>query len=186
MKPRAPCSQHPQRYGYKNSFNKHEKTEWLISTQKQGVAIPLKGDTLARDLKPSASYPSQGFTHIPHNQLSQTHPGQHPLGKSHARRICSYQRIVSRKPSSNRVLASKPKRSWARLVSNLRRGCPLGLLESHTISPSKPVISNTLRRVCPRSTIESPLRPTLNYAQTRREFGGRNRHCKPTFLTTVP
>ena len=54
----------------------------------------------------------------------------------------SYQSIVARRPSSNDVRASKPKRSRARLVSSARRGWPSGLVASQRISPSKPVSSD--------------------------------------------
>ena len=46
---------------------------------------------------------------------------------------------VFRNPSSNRTRDSKPNFAFARLVSNLRRGCPFGLVGSNTILPVKPV-----------------------------------------------
>ena len=86
-------------------------------------------------------------------------------GRSSAlERCCAYQSIVRRRPSSNDVVAAKPKRSRARLVSSARRGWPSGLVASQRISPSKPVssaISSTSSRIVisrptPRLTGSAP------------------------------
>ena len=51
-----------------------------------------------------------------------------------------YHSIVLRNPTSNGVVASNPNRALARLVSSFRRGCPLGLLVSQAMRPSKLVL----------------------------------------------
>src|SRR5215471_7384528 len=50
-----------------------------------------------------------------------------------------YHSIVRVSPSMKLVFARKPNAFSARLVSRQRRGCPLGLLVSQTIRPSKTV-----------------------------------------------
>src|SRR6266511_3793910 len=59
----------------------------------------------------------------------------------HALRCWRYHSMVRSSPSRKPVLARKPKRSQARVVSRHRRGWPLGLLGSHTRRPVKPVSS---------------------------------------------
>src|SRR5262245_23646857 len=55
----------------------------------------------------------------------------------HTSSVALYHAIVRRNPSSKGVVARKPNRRSARPTSRRRRGCPLGLLVSHTISPEK-------------------------------------------------
>src|SRR5205823_10309501 len=55
------------------------------------------------------------------------------------RRCATYHSIVRRRPSSNKVREVNPKSAAARLVSSLRRGCPLSLLVSQTTVPLNPV-----------------------------------------------
>ena len=65
-------------------------------------------------------------------------PDEAAPGSRHARaRACSrYQAIVRSSPSRRLVVARKPKRSAAFVVSRSRRGCPFGFDGSQTICPS--------------------------------------------------
>ena len=65
-----------------------------------------------------------------------------------------YHSMVCRRPSSNEVVAAKPNRSRARLVSSARRGWPSGFVGSQRISPVKPVsLGDQLHEVADRDLL---------------------------------
>src|ERR1051326_4837328 len=61
-----------------------------------------------------------------------------PARVTHPSNRCSYHAIVRFSPSSSVVLAVQPISLLARDTSRQRRGCPSGLLGSHTMLPSNP------------------------------------------------
>ena len=85
-----------------------------------------------------ALHPAQ----VPHRRRGANRTGVRwimPPSASADQRTDRYHSIVWRSPSSNDVLASKPKQALARATSRHRRGWPSGWEESQRISPAKPV-----------------------------------------------